>query len=786
MSRLFKKYTFMLLSALILLPAAAVDSCAINGNETYIVPVDSLNGTRWADIMVVYKDRASTLQNQWGWNIVVGANGIVTDMIEGGDERGKNLAIPEDGFVLSGTGDAAKEMYSHISIGQNAMFDEYGMRVLISSGEINAFYEYDFDVTGFNAIRYSNTLIIYDKQGTTTGTNGYGYEVCVDKDGLVISAGGNDSAVPEGGYVISAIESADRQMLKTYCIPGSRCRLTGKTVKVSYTADMLTTTVQNELESAKAEIETAKSQLRLVDYDAIEKAIAEIDPSQATDLASRDVLLGKINDITVSLTEKRDVEIRSTWYVPTEMYADDLTQSIKDMADAGLNQLCLSLTSSGTSIVDVPGVGLYKKDSRLVRFDILQTVVDACKQYGIELIAVVPVFHGGTNDGYVKYYTKTNNGTENDEHFASPADDGYMAEFTEFVRYIVTHYDIDGLQYDYIRYPYFDGTTDYGYDDAAKELFAKETGLPESTVDEIAKQLTSHKNWNDWLEFKISLIDRRVKELSAVVRELRPDIYISAAVANDTAEASYCQVSQHWLDDGDIDGIYPMSYSEGIFETASQKFASYMTDKSFLVMGNGAYQSYMLKEIYLQNKQQALFGSDGIAYFEWSAYVDHGYSSAFADTVYSGNKALSFTYKESESIAALKDTAISRYELYCTLVGITAEDINAEMSLAEIRAVLEKYCNEYLIQDIELAERIQNFSREQYKNGDYLINDNSGDSSDGDSSDSENSADPGDSSEPDKHSSSGNALPWIIGGAVAAAAICAAVIITIKKRRKNK
>lgn len=791
MSRFLKKCSALLLSSLVLLPAAAVGAYATEPNETYVVSVDSVNGTRWEDTMVVYKDRATTLQNQYGWNVVVDASGVVTNMIEGGDMLGKNLAIPEGGFVLSGTGDAAKEMYSHISIGENAMFDEYGMRVLVSKGEINAFYEYSFDITAFNAVRYADTIVIYNKQGSTTGTNGYGYEVCVNKDGLVISAGGNDSAVPDGGYVISAISSEDKQMLKAYCIPGSRCELSGKTVNVSYTADMLVATVQNELENAKAEVETAKEQLRLVDYDAIADAIASIDPSQATDLASRGALLDRINDVIISLTETRTVEVRGTWYVPTEVFAEDLTQSIKEMADAGLNQLCLSITSSGKSIVDAPGVGLYKADARLTRFDVMQTVVDACKEYDIELIAVVPVFHGGENAGFAKYYTKTNNGTANDEHFASPANDEYMAEFTEFVRYIVTHYDIDGLQYDYIRYPYFDGTTDYGYDDATKTLFAKETGLPESTVDEIAKQLTSHKNWNDWLEFKISLIDRRVKELSAVVRELRPDIYISAAVANDDSPSSYCQVSKHWLDDGDVDGIYPMSYSEGIFEMASKNFSAYMTDKSFLVMGNGAYQSFTLKEMYLQNKQQALFGSDGIAYFEWGAYVDHGYSSAFADTVYKDSKAdgkaLSFTYKESESIAALKDTAVKRYELYCELNGVAKAELNADMSLDEMQGVLEQYGNAYLMQDIKLAMRVQKMSKEEYKQNDYLVKDESSDdvSSGETSSDDDDSAEPDGSSEPDRHSSSGNALPWIIGGAVAAAAICAAVVIISKKRKQK-
>ncbi|MFR5863724.1 MAG: hypothetical protein ACLUFV_00070 [Acutalibacteraceae bacterium] len=58
-------------------------------------------------------------------------------------------------------------------------------------------------------MRYAVTLVVYDR-GETTQTNGYGYEVAVGADG-VIRRRGNDSAIPAGGYVVSAIEEADRR-----------------------------------------------------------------------------------------------------------------------------------------------------------------------------------------------------------------------------------------------------------------------------------------------------------------------------------------------------------------------------------------------------------------------------------------------------------------------------------------------------------------------------------------------------------------------------------------------
>ena len=785
----FRRLGTFALAVALMIPFGAFNVRA-DSDGTITVPVDSVNGTRWADIIVVYKDRPTTLQNEWGWNVVVSADGVVIDKIPGGDARGTNLAVPEGGFVLSGTGEAGENMYEAVNIDDNAVFDEYGMRVLISGGDIDPFYKTGFTFTGRNAPRYSNTLIIYDISGTHTETNGYGFEVCVNSDGFIISAGGNDSVVPDGGFVISAIEPADKNLLKAYCIPGAKCVISGNTVTVSYDESMMAATVENELRELEKEVQTAKSQLRLVDYDAISERIAKIDPEDVFDLESRDSVIDEIKSISRMLIEQREVEVRSVWYVPLEKSQKAVYKTVEAMKEAGINQLCLGIVNDGKSIVRVPDMKIYKADSRSYHFDILQTYVSACKEQGIELVASIPVFFGGDGAACTPYLTLTNGGEINAEHFASPANDEFFEEITEYFSYIATHYAIDGIQYDYIRYPYFDGTTDFGYDDASKKLFTAETGLGADVIDGIAKQLRAHENWNDWVNFKTSLIDRRVAELSEKIRSLRPDIYISAAVANDTGADFYCQDSSQWLAAGSVDGIYPMSYSAGIFPEATKKFGSYMTDSSYLIMGNGAYMSLSLDEMYRQFNEQAIFGGDGIAFFEWGAYVDHGYAAAFEKDVMS-KPALSFTYAESASIEALRLMAAARLELYFAESGKTGDTLDTDMSLDEMNTVLAAYGNDYLTQDIELALRIEKMSKEDKKGGNYLVSESSdepsseasaGASEDGEESGASVTDSDASASSDSGEAGKGNVLPWLIGGVLAVAAVAVVVIFGRKKK----
>ena len=60
---------------------------------------------------------------------------------------------------------------------------------------------------GLNSYRSDGALIVYTNGGEHTGTNQYGYEVCVNSDGVITSAGGNNCLIPSGGFVISGHNS---------------------------------------------------------------------------------------------------------------------------------------------------------------------------------------------------------------------------------------------------------------------------------------------------------------------------------------------------------------------------------------------------------------------------------------------------------------------------------------------------------------------------------------------------------------------------------------------------
>ena len=752
--------------------------------ETVVITVDSVNGTRWADTMVVYKGRPSTQQNEWGWNVIVGADGIATEKIAGGDGRGKNLAIPEGGFVVSGTGEVGQTMFDSIEVGDHVVFDEYGMRVLASKGEVNPFYEAEFSFTAYNEPRYSNTLIVYNKAGSKTGTNGYGFEAVVNAEGYVISAGGNDSVIPAGGFVISAIEPEDRATVKAYCIPGAHCTIEGKTIKVSYQAEMLGATVKNELALLKDEMATARDQLRLVDYAGIQSRIDAFDTSSITTLAQRDAALKEVDRIAAMLIESRDVEVRGVWYVPLERSAEDIDKTVAEMKRLGINQLNLGIIDSGKSIVRVSKEHPFKCDARVNRLDIVGEYVEACKANGIEIVLSVPIFHGqGHNKDWL---TLTNKGDYGEELFCSPSNDEYCGYMMEFLEHLVRHYDIDGLQYDYIRYPYSDGVTlDYGYDEKSIELFLEQTGYDSSVMDGIKAQLSKHPNWNEWVAFKTSLIDQRVAEFSAMIRKYRPDLYISAAIADDTKPQSYCQDSTHWIKDGLVDGIYPMSYAAGIMGNSTKKFSALLDDKTYLIMGNGAYQSLTMDEMFLQTNQTAIYGADGIAFFEWGAYVSHGYGEEFAETVFA-KPALSFTYAESESVKALKNMAKARLQLWYDNHPNGDSAFPNELFDKDLQAIYDglKAISDdaYLLQDIDLALRIEKFSKEDKKGGDYLLPPEGKDETSGDTS-AEVSEEPASNEESEVETKPGKSiLPWILVGVAVAAVVAAIVIVLIKKK----
>ncbi|WP_341526135.1 family 10 glycosylhydrolase [Nostoc sp. UHCC 0302] len=145
--------------------------------------------------------------------------------------------------------------------------------------------------------------------------------------------------------------------------------------------------------------------------------------------------------------------------------------------------------------------------------------------------------------------------------FFDPANPELRQYLLKLYEEIVTRYQVDGLQLDYIRYPFqdpFAGRT-YGYGKAARAQFQQLTG-----VDPVNISLDQPDLWQKWTAFRTQQVDSFVAQLSQELRQKRRDLILSVAVFPLPELERIQKLQQHWevwAKQGDIDLIVPMTYA---------------------------------------------------------------------------------------------------------------------------------------------------------------------------------------------------------------------------------
>ncbi|MEM6450145.1 MAG: family 10 glycosylhydrolase [Cyanobacteria bacterium P01_D01_bin.105] len=151
--------------------------------------------------------------------------------------------------------------------------------------------------------------------------------------------------------------------------------------------------------------------------------------------------------------------------------------------------------------------------------------------------------------------------------FLDPANPEVRQYLLSLLSEIAGRYDIDGIQFDYVRYPFQDPSANrlFGYGNAARRQFHQLTGVDPITL--------SPKNggdagkahlWNQWVSFRIQQISTFVAEASHRLRQQKPHLTISAAVFADPTQKRRHGIQQDWedwADQGLVDWIVLMSYA---------------------------------------------------------------------------------------------------------------------------------------------------------------------------------------------------------------------------------
>ncbi len=277
-------------------------------------------------------------------------------------------------------------------------------------------------------------------------------------------------------------------------------------------------------------------------------------------------------------------EIRAVWLDRGTIVAARSEQGLAAVFDrlaaAGINTVFFETLNAGYPIY--PSQVAPQQNPLTVGWDPLQSAVKLSHERGMELHAWIWVFATGnkrhntligkpaTDPGpvlsahptWANIDNKGRRQNPNDGKFyLDPANPEARSYLLKIVNEIASRYKVDGLQLDYIRYPFQDDNAGftYGYGAAARQQFQQLTG-----IDPVKISPSNGNLWRQWVEFKTNQINTFVGEVSQLLRRNYPRTILSVAVFPHPESQRIYKIQQNWevwARQGIVDLIVPMTYA---------------------------------------------------------------------------------------------------------------------------------------------------------------------------------------------------------------------------------
>ena len=196
------------------------------------------------------------------------------------------------------------------------------------------------------------------------------------------------------------------------------------------------------------------------------------------------------------------------------------------------------------------------------------------------------------------------------------------------VRDITRRYSLDGLHFDYARYP----TDRFDYSRTAIREFraAVTPSLSERRRKELnaaaATDLFAYPDAlpDEWRQFRVARMTALMVRLRAAVKSERPEAIVSVAAAPDQRDALSRKLQDWgaWLNDGVVDALCPMAYTQEPARFAEQiAGARQVAGDRPVWAGIGAYRLSPAQTI--ENIQTARkLGAAGIILFSYDSLID--------------------------------------------------------------------------------------------------------------------------------------------------------------------
>ncbi|WP_445311221.1 family 10 glycosylhydrolase [Microcoleus vaginatus] len=277
-------------------------------------------------------------------------------------------------------------------------------------------------------------------------------------------------------------------------------------------------------------------------------------------------------------------EIRAVWLDRGTIVAARSEQGLAAVFDrlaaAGINTVFFETLNAGYTIY--PSQVAPQQNPLTVGWDPLASAVKLAHERGMELHAWVWVFATGNKrhntligqpnsypgpvlSAHPQWANIDNKGrTQNPndgKFYLDPANPEARNYLLRIVSEIANNYKVDGVQLDYIRYPFQDDNANftYGYGIAARQQFRQLTG-----ADPVNISPRNGSLWRQWVEFKTNQINSFVAEVSQLLRQNYPRTILSVAVFPHPESQRIYKIQQNWevwARQGIVDLIVPMTYA---------------------------------------------------------------------------------------------------------------------------------------------------------------------------------------------------------------------------------
>ena len=541
---------------------------------------------------------------------------------------------------------------------------------------------------GYPGYRGANQLIIYTPEyGRKTGTNEFGTEAIV-VNGYVTSLSGADSLIPYNGFVISGHGMAKEWINKNVTL-GSKIIVSPNTMVVTSAL-----TPESYLFAANAKIKEVFSLMRYyshqnVPYDytsAVEylnkskKALSQAAKQPDNIKKYSSTAINNANKaIEYSMPYYKD-ELKGVWLRPTQRTKSEIESALDKLKEEGINNIFLETFYHAKTIYPSEVLSRYNitnQRQEFVGFDPLMVWVTEAHKRKMKIHIWFECFYVGNDNPNInphhilnvypqwanttreKYNSKNiaSSAAEHNGYFLDPANPAVQTFLLEVLNEIITKYEPDGINLDYIRYPLSVDkksanyeNSNWGYTQFARDEFMQIYGIDPVNI---SKNTRDWDLWSRYRQEKITNFVIRAKDLIHRRAILTTVIFPDRQRSLDTKMQDW----RTWSHKNYIDGFTPLLLTCD-YDTAKSLLQDIKSNSSkFTDIYAGIFVSFMngstddlLRQIHMSRELKA----KGVIIFDHSHFKSK-YAEAVSESA--------FTPLSDRTLRKIKSGEISQKKL---------------------------------------------------------------------------------------------------------------------------